>query len=48
LAAFRRWYASFDAEVWDRQFEVDVNAGKLNALGDKALRPHTTGQPKKL
>ena len=48
LAAFRRWYASFDAEVWDRQFEADVNAGKLDALGDKALRAHTTGHSKKL
>ena len=22
LATFRRWYAAFDAETWDRQFEV--------------------------
>jgi len=48
LAAFRRWYATFDAEVWDRQFEADVKAGKLDALGEKALRAHTGGQSKKL
>lgn len=48
LAAFRRWYAAFDAGVWDRQFEVDVKAGKLDSLGNKALRAHTAGQSKKL
>ena len=48
LAAFRSWYAAFDAEAWDRQFEADVKAGKLDALADKALRAHTTGQSNKL
>jgi hypothetical protein len=48
LAAFRLWYAAFDAEAWDRQFEADVKAGKLDALADKALRAHTSGQSTKL
>lgn len=48
LAAFRRWYAAFDAEAWDRQFEADVKAGKLDALGEEALRAHTSGQSKRL
>jgi hypothetical protein len=48
LAAFRRWYASFDAETWDRQFEADVKAGKLDAFAEKALRVHTSGQSKPL
>ena len=47
LAKFRNWYAAFDAEVWDRQFEADVNAGKLDALADKALRDHSSGQTTK-
>lgn len=38
LAAFRAWFAEFDAEVWDRQFEEDVAAGRLNLLGEKALQ----------
>ncbi|MBE9226915.1 hypothetical protein IQ264_15920 [Phormidium sp. LEGE 05292] len=38
LAAFRDWFAEFDAEVWDRQFEADVAAGKLDALAEKALK----------
>jgi hypothetical protein len=48
LAVFRRWYAAFDAEAWDCQFEADVKAGKLDALADKALRAHTSGQSSKL
>lgn len=48
LAAFRRWHTVFDAEAWDRQFEADVKAGKLDALAEKALRAHTSGQSKPL
>jgi len=48
LAAFRRWYAAFDAEAWDRQFDADVQAGKLDDLADAALRAHTSGQSKPL
>lgn len=48
LAAFRRWYVAFDAEAWDRQFEADVQAGKLDTLADAALRAHTSGQSKPL
>jgi hypothetical protein len=47
LATFRMWYAAFDAEAWDRQFEADVKAGKVDALADKALRDHTSGQTTK-
>jgi hypothetical protein len=32
LASFRRWFAEFDAEQWDRQFKEDVAAGKLDRL----------------
>jgi hypothetical protein len=48
LAAFRSWYAAFDAEAWDSQFEADVKAGRLNGMADKALRAHTSGQSTKL
>ena len=37
LAAFRAWFSEFDAELWDRQFEEDVAAGKLDGLAEKAL-----------
>lgn len=48
LAAFRRWYAAFDAEAWDSQFEADVKAGKLDALADKALQSHAAGKSTKI
>ena len=48
LAEFRRWYAEFDAQVWDRQFEADVKAGKLDALAEKALRDHAAGKSTEL
>ena len=38
LAALRAWFAEFDAEKWDRQFEEDVAAGRLDHLADEALR----------
>lgn len=34
----RAWVAEHDAEVWDRQFDNDVRAGKLDAIADQALR----------
>jgi hypothetical protein len=38
LIAFRDWFAAFDAEVWDRQIEADVAAGKLDELAQQALQ----------
>ncbi len=38
LVKFRTWFAEFDAINWDRQFETDVAAGRLDALADKALQ----------
>lgn len=37
LKAFRQWFESFDADKWDEQFEVDAQAGKLDALADQAI-----------
>jgi hypothetical protein len=48
LAEFREWFAAFDAEAWDRQFEADVEAGKLDALAERALRGHAEGRSTKL
>ena len=44
LAKFREWFAEFDAEAWDRQFETDAAAGRLDALGDEALRDLDEGR----
>jgi len=44
LAEFRAWFLDFDWAVWDRQFERDVHAGKLDALAEKALGDHASGR----
>jgi hypothetical protein len=48
LAAFRRWFIEFDAQVWDRQIEEDVREGKLDKLADEALAAHRVGKSKEL
>jgi hypothetical protein len=48
LARFRQWFAAFDAEEWDRQFETDVKTGKLDVLADRALSDHAAGKSTKL
>ena len=37
LAAFRSWFAEFDAGLWDRQLEQDAAAGRLDQLAEEAL-----------
>ena len=48
LTAFRKWFAAFDAEAWDRQFEADVAAGRLDEMAARALRDHAAGRSSKL
>ena len=48
LTRFRRWFARYDAEVWDQQLEEDVAAGKLDALARAALRDHRAKRTKPL
>jgi hypothetical protein len=44
LRAFREWFAEFDANAWDRQFESDVRTGKLDRFAERALRQHESGK----
>jgi len=48
LAAFRRWFHEFDAQLWDRQIEEDVRKGRLDKLADEALAAHRAGKTKEL
>jgi hypothetical protein len=48
LAAFRKWFLEFDAQVWDRQIEEDVRQGKLDKLAEEALAAHRAGKSKEL
>jgi hypothetical protein len=44
LAAFREWFHEFEAALWDRQIEEDVQAGKLDRLADAALQAFKAGK----
>ena len=44
LAALRKWFANFDAEQWDRQFESDVAEGRLDKLAKRALKDFEEGR----
>jgi hypothetical protein len=44
LAVFRTWFAEFDAGLWDKQFEQDVAAGRLDKLAEQALRDLREGR----
>jgi hypothetical protein len=43
-AAFRAWFAEFDAEEWDRQLEADVSAGRLDWLVEEARQDLREGR----
>lgn len=48
LAEFRRWFAEFDAAVWDRQIEQDAAFGKLDGLAAEALADYRAGPTREL
>lgn len=48
LSTFRTWFVEFDAEAWDKQFEQDVAAGRLDGLAEEALRDLREGRCREL
>ena len=44
LAVFTKWFEEFVAEAWDRKFESDVAAGKLDRVAEKADEDFDTGR----
>jgi hypothetical protein len=44
LVAFRDWFSEFDAAAWDKQFEQDVAAGRLDTLANEAIRDLHAGR----
>ena len=48
LAAFRHWFAEFDANVWDAQIEADAAAGQLDALAKEALAEYEAGEVREI
>ncbi len=48
LARFREWFYEFDAEAWDKQFETDARAGKLDKLANQAIADFRAGKSEEL
>jgi hypothetical protein len=48
LSEFRRWFLEFDAAAWDRDFEEDVAAGRLDALAEEAIADLRAGRTRPL
>ncbi|HEU5250632.1 MAG TPA: hypothetical protein VFW15_11655 [Thermoanaerobaculia bacterium] len=48
LSLFREWFATFDAEVWDRQIETDVAQGKLDGFAEDAIAAHKRGDSREI
>ena len=44
----RRWLMDEDWERWEREFEEDVRAGKLDTLANEALEAKAKGELKAL
>ena len=44
LAKFKQWFEEFQEDLWDKQIEADVLAGKLDALGEHALKEYAEGR----
>ena len=38
------WVDEIAAEKWDKQIESDIEAGKLDAIADKAIARHKAGK----
>lgn len=48
LSKLRDWFLEFDQSRWDKQIEVDSNAGKLDFLIDAALDEYRAGKTRDL
>jgi hypothetical protein len=44
LVELAAWFEEFQAQVWDRQLEQDIKAGRLDALLEHAERDFEQGQ----
>ena len=45
---FRKWYAEYDARMFDEKLERDAKAGKLDKLAERARAAHKAGLTREL
>ncbi len=48
FAQFKAWFGTFEAEVWDSQFERDVKTGRLDQLANQAIADFQAGKCRSL
>lgn len=48
LAVFRKWFAEYDWQAWDRELEQDTAAGKLDKFASEALEELKRGETKEI
>jgi len=48
LHELRDWYEQFDAQLWDREIEADVVAGRLDDLAEVAIQSFRNGETTEL
>ena len=41
---FLKWYEEFKADLWDKQIEEDILAGRLDAFAEEAMRDFEEGR----
>lgn len=44
LRVFREWFWEFDGQIWDKQLEEDIEAGRLNKFAEEAIRDRIEGR----
>ncbi len=44
LRKFSEWFEEFKADLWDKQIEEDIMAGRLDAFAEEALRDLREGR----
>jgi hypothetical protein len=44
LGRFSRWFEEFVADLWDRQIEADILAGRLDSAGERADEDFEAGR----
>lgn len=44
IAKLAEWFQEFQAQVWDKQLERDVHAGRLDAMIEQAEQEFESGQ----
>jgi hypothetical protein len=48
VAELAQWFEEFHAQLWDKQLEEDVKAGRLDSLLMEADQDHESGRCEKL